>query len=114
MPRLMQRLRSLFLATLYVLGNFASPATDVLLNHGVGAPDQTPRVHFEGRGGCLDHSGHCALDRLLGELRVQASGSPPATLKGRVGVTSPPLSTPRVALAARPYTHRSRAPPVSV
>ena len=114
MSRLMQRLRTLFLATLYVLGNFASPATDVLLNHGVGGPDQTPRVHFESRGGCLDHSGHCALDRLLGELRVQASGSGATPAPTNVRVAPRPLSTPTVALAARPTTHRSRAPPVSV
>lgn len=106
-----QRLRVLLLATFYVAGNFGLPATDLLLNHGVGAPRDTTQAHIETTGGCGQHADHCVLARVLGDLRLQAPGAIPYHVAARLPAFGDPLAADRVVPLVHFPPHHSRAPP---
>lgn len=108
------RLRALFLAALFAAGSFGLPATDVLLDHGLGTRHRVPQVHIEQRGGCHDPLEHCVLGRLLGELRTHApasAGEEPLVLVAATGVA---LSESAAPPSAPNLLTRARAPPILV
>jgi hypothetical protein len=114
MLRIAPRLRILFLATLYVAGNFGLPATDLLLNHRSPETRHAGQSHFEGPGGCREHADHCVLARLLNDFRLQAPGTPQERPRLPSAVASTARAVSAIAVSTPSRSHRSRAPPVLV
>jgi hypothetical protein len=115
-PRLFRpgAVRALVLALVFVAGNFGLPATDILLDHGLDGPHFVARVHFESRGGHSDHEGHCALARIIGELRLQAPAPAGPRLFHAGAARSHSRSAAAPATPLFSFSYWSRAPPPSL
>ncbi len=111
MHRSLHPLRTLFLATIFVVGNLVLPQVDIFLDHGLGAPQNAHRVHLERPGGCRDHAEHCVLSRLLGNLDGQAPAHRTTAAPFESLFTRPARRTLPLPADRYPSSHRSRAPP---
>jgi hypothetical protein len=108
------RLKAIFLATVFLGGNFGLPDFDALRYHWARSETTQQQAHFDPPGGCSSHAEACVLDAVpLGPcLGDSIDGGAAAD---RVDGPPPPIaliSTPR---SINPHAFPpSRAPPALV
>lgn len=99
------------LAVMFAMANLGLPAADVILDHRLGSPVRTAHYHLEDRNGCREHTGHCALGRMLGAVRLQGLAASVAQIPPANSAAVPSTTDESTIRPALPRSNRSRAPP---